>query len=426
MSPGASGPAPGSGLERVLALARRRLERNGLRAAGRVRLERITPAEMAALSGLLGPRWRAVPPGAPASIDLAALDAALREAPGGGSLAEAAARAAGAPLVDRSGARSAAADARERSWAELVAHPAVKRHPPLAGWLARERRSGAAARAGGGDPFAILRAALDVLDALPADPPQTLTRFAAGQCGGDPHALDRGRALDGAVCRAVAVLEGDAAPAGGAEARRARYDRWGIGCDELTSTVLCLGLRPAGREPLAVALASAAARGEPRVITLRELRAVESLACGQIVYCCENPAVVAAAADDLGPSCPSLVCTGGWPSTAALRLLRALVAGGAAVQLHGDMDPDGLRILQRMLEVTNGRLWRMAPADHARYAALGERPTTPCTGIDVAHPQLRDLAAAIAEDGALVREELVVDELLADLRHAATAGGVAA
>jgi uncharacterized protein (TIGR02679 family) len=202
--------------------------------------------------------------------------------------------------------------------------------------------------------------------------------------------------------------------------------RWGVGCDELTSTVVCLGLRPAGSELLAVALRSAAAQGEPRVVTLRELRAVESLACGRSVYCCENPAVIAAAADDLGALCPALVCTGGWPSTAALRLLRALVAGGAAVELHGDMDPDGLRILQRMLDVTNGRLWRMTRADHARHAALGERPTARPTGIDVCHPQLRDLAAAIAEDGALVREELVLDELLEDLRHAASAGGIAA
>lgn len=90
---------------------------------------------------------------------------------------------------------------------------------------------------------------------------------------------------------------------------------------------------------MAAALRASASHGEPRVVTLRELRGVEVLAVGDEAFCCENPDVVAAAADALGPACPPLVCTGGWSSTAGLRLLRALVAGGATVHHHGDMDP---------------------------------------------------------------------------------------
>lgn len=62
----------------------------------------------------------------------------------------------------------------------------------------------------------------------------------------------------------------------------------------------------------------------------------------------------------------------------------------------------------------------MTAADHARHAAAGEpggdmeaRPA------DLEPPQLRELTAAITASGRFVREELVLDELLADLRVAA-------
>ncbi|MFN8062966.1 MAG: DUF2399 domain-containing protein [Vicinamibacterales bacterium] len=103
-------------------------------------------------------------------------------------------------------------------------------------------------------------------------------------------------------------------------------------------------------------------------------------------------------------------------------MLRALVAGGAVVRHHGDMDLEGLRILQRLLDVTDGCLWRMTAADHARHAAAGERPQREAgAGMgELADTQLRGLAEALARGGSLVREELVLDDLLADLRCTAT------
>ena len=66
------------GLRRILLAAAQRLERNGLAASGRLPLLRLESDEVRALSGLLGARWRAVLPGADSSVDLAALDEALR------------------------------------------------------------------------------------------------------------------------------------------------------------------------------------------------------------------------------------------------------------------------------------------------------------------------------------------------------------
>ncbi len=413
------------GLRRILLLAAQRLERNGLSASGRLALPRLESEEVRALSGLLGVRWRAVRPGADSSVDLAALDDALRASRAACSLVEAAAAAHGSPLTNRRAASSARRTELEGNWRDLCDHPAISARPGLRDWLDRERSTGAAMRAGGGDPFKLLRDALDLLTVLPAEPPQTLARFAAAHCDGNPHGLDRDRPLDPVLRRGLAALDDEpGADGAGAEARRARYDRWGLGCDELSSTVLCAGLRP--RElgsPLPDALRAAASWGEPRVVTLRELRGIERLDCGHIAWTCENPDVVAAAADALGPACPPLICTGGWPSTACLRLLRAIRATGGELRHHGDFDFEGLKILDRLLTVTEGQLWRMTPEDHSRHAWAGEPIRS-----DPKLPRLRDrrlaqLVEHVHRDGRAVREEQTLVELEGDLRAAAESLG---
>lgn len=65
---------------------------------------------------------------------------------------------------------------------------------------------------------------------------------------------------------------------------------------------------------------------------------------GATVSVCENPVVLAAAAERLGPGCPPLVCTGGQPGAAVTALLRLLIAAGARVRHHGDFDWGGVSI----------------------------------------------------------------------------------
>lgn len=407
------------GLERLLRLAGPRLEKAGLNARGRLKLHRITADEVRAVSGLLGGRWQAPMPGSDATVDLAAIDVALRGSRFGCGLVDAATLAGGRTLVDRAAERSASSAATLAGWAALERHPALGRHPGLAAWLARERSTGVARRVAAGPPFDLVATALGAVGRLPADPPVSLARFAAGlrtgptADGGDPHALDRGTPLDSTVRRALAWLDGDEDPPVGAEARRERYDRWGVVCDELSSTVLCAGLRPSGTTPLDTGLRAAAEAGEPRVVTLRELGGRRRLEIGPVVFVCENPDVVAAAADELGASCPPLICTEGWPSAAALRLLRAAVDGGAVARHHGDMDADGLRIIARLLAVTGGMPWRMTPADYDAHAADGA-PVDRLPSGDLPRA-LADVATAICRSRRAVREEQTVPTLLADL-----------
>ncbi len=72
-------------------------------------------------------------------------------------------------------------------------------------------------------------------------------------------------------------------------------------------------------------------------------------------------------------SCPPLVCTAGWPSGAAIMLLRRLAASGAHLRYHGDFDGGGLRIAAHVMARTGAEPWRMATADY--LAAVSPQET---------------------------------------------------
>ena len=63
------------------------------------------------------------------------------------------------------------------------------------------------------------------------------------------------------------------------------------------------------------------ADGQPKRLTLRHIATEKMSFTASTVFVCENPVVVAEAADVLGVSAPPIVCTEGIPNTAALLLL---------------------------------------------------------------------------------------------------------
>jgi uncharacterized protein (TIGR02679 family) len=132
------------------------------------------------------------------------------------------------------------------------------------------------------------------------------------------------------------------------------------------------------------------------------------------VRVCENPVVVAAAADRWGSSAAPLVCTGGQPSQAVRRLLGILADQGARLLYHGDFDWPGLRIASGLRESLPLAPWRFAAADYRRALAAGaEGP--PLVGEPVAAAWDPDLPPAMAAAGVAVEEEAVLAELVGDL-----------
>lgn len=378
-----------------------------------------TDAERRAAAGLLGVRVR----GAGAlEVDLDALLAVLvRSGIWAGDLV-AAVEALDGPVV----VRSTLLDRERRAWdvafEPLVAAAGSVGRSALETWVAELRARPGRLRnsAGSVEEAAVLLSELAaVVRALPASgEPQPA--FAA-RVVGRAHALDDGTPLGTWAVRAAELLGGVPAPAedtGPADRRRDAWASVGVLRDELSSTVLALGLPATTDTATGRILEEARSAGQPIVLTLRQLvRDPPRLAVGnRTVSVCENPAVVAVAADRHGVACRPVVCVAGHPGAAAMVLLRALRDAGAHLRHHGDFDGGGVTIAGYLAALFGVEPWRFGASDYRR--AVGAR-----AGAERAWPSGRAfttpwdpaLGLAMAELGIRIEEEQVLEGLLADL-----------
>ena len=133
------------------------------------------------------------------------------------------------------------------------------------------------------------------------------------------------------------------------------------------------------------------------------------------MFVCENPNLLAIAADRLGPRCAPLVCTDGMPAAAQRTLLAQLAGAGASLRYHGDFDWPGLRIGNQMLREHAAVPWRFGAGDYR--AAVIDAPRPGRTLGDAAVDALWDagLAAAMRAEQLAIDEEALADILLGDL-----------
>jgi len=397
--------------QRLLDAARARLEEIGEEARS-FTLADLDETERAALAGLLGSDQ--VPSGS-VKVSLAELDAAISGSAAGVSLREALV-ILGGPLRDRRTERAQAAVAVQGRWEEARQRLVTAGRQELIPWLDGLRDSGAVARARRGGEAAepaLLEQAITAALRLPST--GVLLQVIAAEVTGDPHALDAGQPLSSLFIRAAATVAGWTSVPTAAAGRRALLREVGIDRDPLSSDVLVLGLRPGGSARLARHLRESAEDGEPRRITLRELGGASlGVAPVTMVFVCENPAVVAAAASALGRRSAALVCLEGVPSTAASQLLQGLHRSGAQVRVRADFDWAGLRIAGRVMASTSAQPWRFGLFDYE--AALdGGKEGPVLEGAPVPAAWDPGLTEALVRRGRSVPEELLVGTLLADL-----------
>jgi uncharacterized protein (TIGR02679 family) len=381
--------------------ARRRLARG--MAGGSVTLPQASHAQRDAVERLLG---RRATRGGSVSVRLEDLEALLRDAGICDSLGEALEALTG-PLVDARAQRQEA----EAAWADVFAASDPSGSRP---WLEELRATGVLRRVARNDPAvagALLRQALDIEQRLPARG-LPLAELAAAVTG-DSHALDPGTPL-GTIAVRIPAARGGAGAWNGAEAWRDAWASAGVLCDELSAPVLTLNLRGDGQTLTERALRLHADAGEPYRLTtrqlLREPPTFASATSAPTVYVCENPTVVAAAANRLGAAGAPLVCIEGQPRTAARVLLSLLSGAGIQLAYHGDFDWAGIQIANVVMRRHGAISWRFSSADYR--AARGGRPLQGDTVAAIWDPELQ---AAMLEVGRAVHEEEVLDLLLGDL-----------
>lgn len=416
-------------LERLLGGAELRALRQRLRrhferqddgeARQSLQFKQLTVAEREALAQLTG---RAPGKARSMRLDLERIDAALRAAGIADSLRAALERLDG-PILPKARLRRELQD----RWAALIESSGSLR---LGAWLEGSPAARALLKRLGRDPeraAPLLAAAGAVLGQLPArgKPRSQL----AAETLGDAHALDVGRPVATLVlaawrhheqagladaCSALAPGEPGAGGGEGAEERlREVWARAGVLVNELARPALLLNLPPAPEAPCTWRA------GEPGYLSLRQLLR-QSLAwpvAGRRIHVCENPNVVAIAADRLGTACAPLICTDGMPGAAQRALLDQLAAAGACLHYHGDYDWPGIAIGNYVMRTWRVAPWRFGSIDYlAAVAAAPRRPRDlPATGIEADWDGA--LRGAMDKHGLAVAEEAVVDSLLGDLRH---------
>ncbi|OQD57546.1 TIGR02679 family protein [Streptomyces phaeoluteigriseus] len=375
----------------------------------RVRLGPLDDTQREALADLLG--LDRLPDARP-SVALTRLEDAVTEL-SGRTVREVVTELVG-PLGDRAGERRRQKDERAELWTWLTEHETVRAQPVLSHWAATCRAAGVVAGSAE-HTRTLLTDALKVLAELPGQA-EPLPVFTARVLSGQAHALDDGTPLSALVLRALATLY-DTDPPQSAAQRRALWTRAGVADDELSATVLVGGLRPAGDGLLARVATACTEAGQATSLTLAHVRYpgqfILSEAPEPVVHVVENPSILALALRRFGPRCPPLVCTSGWPNSAAIQLLRMLADHGADLRYHGDFDGEGLRIAAYVLDKTSARPWRMTAADYR--AAVARNPRGPQPGRITEAPWDPELAQIMAGHGTAVVEELVADVLLKDL-----------
>lgn len=370
---------------------------------GTATLADATAGERDALDRLLGRRPTT---GTSLQVDLGRLEEVLRRAGIAGSLEDAVLAVTG-PITDIAAAREAEA----ARWVQL--YDELDRRAEsvaVAAFVEELRATGLLRRLADDADHAgrLADATLRVLAVLPADG-VTLARFAADLLH-DSHALDPGAPLTTLVLRGVEHLTGHTRADRSVHERRALWASVGVLCDELSAPALVLGLEGHGDGPTDALLATSVAAGEPLRLTLRQLVRNPPRLGARIVHVCENPAVVASAADRLGAACPPLVCTDGVPASAVQTLLGLVVGAGAELRVHTDLDWGGVRIANLIIERFGARPWRMGTADY-----LAAPPGVALHGRPVEATWDGTLTAAMHRRGTAVHEEQLLPTLLEDL-----------
>ncbi len=402
------------GLAWLVNRLRKQLER-GRPLRGIVTLSNATAAQRDAVDRLLG---RIPSRGTSLSVNLGQLEATLRHAELSDDLSEAVEALLG-PVANR---HALLAEERER-WQHLFegARSAldVCWHP----WLATTQSSGILRRLSGSDVDAagkLLGQAIAVLQKLPCHG-TPLAELAATALG-NSHALDKGQPIATLVLRAIAPpRESDDlgnTPRERAKARAAmRRDAWagvGVMLDELSSPVLVLNLNGDQQSLTGRSLNLYAAAGEPSRLSVRQLLRhpphFESGDIGLIVFVCENPTVVAAAAHRLGARSAPLICTDGQPKTAATLLLTQLASAGVRLAYHGDFDWPGIQIGNLIVRRHGAEPWRFDARHYAQHGGGRELTGSPVTASWDAK-----LMPAMKRGGKAIHEERVLDDLMSDL-----------
>lgn len=413
-------------LSRVMALLRQRLIDLGT-VGGTVTLTEPSKEELEAIRAFFGKAPRKTADGAVA-ISPREFEAELLRSRFACGLRESLEAYFGEPLTTRKEGRLQESEGWEAFLAELRPIAPPQLHSFLDGLRPEWRQ----------DPAGLDEAVRAVIRAVAQLPgrqgeAERLPVF-ANRVTGDPHAFDPDRLAGRLLLRALeqSLPIADALSEEEANRRAVLLAAAGLGRDDLSSTVLAVGL--VGEHPV---LAAARREGAALAYPLRTVQGWEQVsAVGGVAYVVENPAVFGAFLDrwdaaGIAPQeRPTVICTSGQLSAAAVVLLDQLAKSGAHIRYSGDFDVGGLRIARGLLRQYQGAidLWRMDPASYCLALETGGRPWKAGEGkaLEGLREEFPELVAAMLEAGRAAYQEALAPDLWGDMEPSRSDGAVGA
>jgi uncharacterized protein (TIGR02679 family) len=285
----------------------------------------------------------------------------------------------------------------------------------------------------------LVRYIVCVLDQLPQpDHPERLAIFAQ-RTSGNPHALDpekaAGRlfllALHDLASEEQDTLHKPTSPQGRARELDLYIDA-GLYVDTISSNVAVFNLAGAICVGSTFDPLPQAAGKRVLILPLRQLLAWETvLPASKNIYIFENPQVfeTAISALDTNTALPTMICTSGWPSAAAILLLDLLVSQSPDSSFHysGDFDLKGLQIASHLMERYSGRChpWRFDLDAYAYALSTGGMlaHTNELNMLNALPDAFAPLAAMMQEKKQWAYQEGITDLLIADMSKFPQANG---
>ena len=260
----------------------------------------------------------------------------------------------------------------------------------------------------------------------------------AADISGNPHYFDRGTLPGQLLTQAVCWLEQAELPENSYEWRE-RMEQAGILPDNVSSSLHAFGLLLYLGQQAHPAYEAFCRLRQPFVITMENLRGVTGAEpLGERIYIVENEMVFSYLVTHLIKSGEekqgeqkntgekilpyTLLCTSGQPRAAAQKLLPLLLKSGASIYYSGDIDPDGMRIADRLWQKFGDgiQIWRMSPEDYQKSISAEHITENGLAKLEqLHHPLLRGTARCVKEEQMAGYQENLLEELLGDMegRH---------
>lgn len=240
----------------------------------------------------------------------------------------------------------------------------------------------------------------------------------SAEVSGNPHYFDQGTTAGQLLVHGMCYATEKDYPANAHQWRELLLSN-GIVPDNISSIVHIYGLRLQINGDWHPAYDTFCRRQEPCAVTmenLQELTAVQPT--GDKVYIVENEMVFSYLLKHLEQKNVTLLCTSGQLRSAAVKLIPFLLDSGVEIYYSGDIDPDGIRIADRLWRKYGDRIhvWRMSEEDYTKSLSDEEIGSISMKKLEtVENPVLRETAKEIRKRKRAGYQENILKDLLEDM-----------